>query len=454
MNFKSRCSALLWLGLGFSCVCACDAPPRFEGSPGFGEDPQQDAGLEEDPAFPKYAAVLGDFTATSISLLNASGENLAEGYLHSGARPANLVTALSGDVTLPTHSGERGILVVIDRFQTDAITRVRLSDGAILGQVKTHAAPKQGGQSTHSSNPQDYVWISEDSAWVSRLEPNLDPNVAEADRGTDLLKIDPSRMQRTTERIDLSGLNTIATRIHPETGLEEQVEVFARPSRMVRLGNRLVVGLARLSFDFSAVGAGAVAIVDLDSRAVTSVEFEGLENCADVNPVLDAEDRVLVSCTGFWQGARGASAGLVMLHVSDEGAQIEHIFRAKDHPSLPLAVQSPISVGGTRVLVVAVGLLDGTGRDPAEPDQFGLLDLSDMRFELLFKASSAFVLGSGVFDSRSRLVLLPDASVDRNKRPTAGIRRFRLKGDRSFEALPTTRAAGRTSMPVLSIYPL
>ncbi len=455
MTLLGRTRSGLILSVLASLV-ACDSPPKFSRIPGFGDGNQADGGTSDGGAegedMPRYAAVLGDYTASWISLLDGTGQIVADGYIHSGARPSNLVTALSGDVALPTESGEPSVLVLIDRFQTDAITRIRLSDGSILGQLKTHTPPQQTASSTFSSNPQDYVYIDQHTAWVSRHEPNLDPSVPELERGTDLLRIDPSRMERTQDRIDLSSLNTSGTRKNPDTGEVETVEVFARPSRMVHRGGRLIVGLARLSFDFSTAGEGAVAVIDLATRKVESLTFEGLTNCPDVAPVPFSDEHVLVSCSGFWQGERGVSAGLVMLRVTELGVAIEHTFRVKDHPELPVLVQSPIPLGGSRVAAVAFGNLAGEGKP--EPDIFGVLDLADASFSQVFAAQTAFVLGSGVFDAQNSLVLLPDASVDKNKRPTAGIRRFRVRSEQVLEALDTISTRGGTTMPVHAIYPL
>lgn len=457
----------------FGLLAACDDPPEQSGPPTFGLDGSAElpdastatdgALAENDAAAPRvgpaFGVVSSDYTATSISLLDEQGNVVADNYLNSGSARAGLVTALSGDVTLPSLSGENGVLVVLDRYRTDVITRVRLSDGAILGQVKTHTPPTQTTENAYSSNPHDYVFFEPTSAWISRHEPNLDPGVAEIDRGTDLLRIDPGTMQRTSDRIDLSVLNTTGTRTNTMTMQPEQVDVYARPSRLTRLGNTLVVGLSRLSFDFSTYGTGAIAIVDVQTRAVTGFELSGLANCSEVGPVRGASDQVLVGCSGFrGQGSDPrTTGGIALVRIANGAGQLLHIWRAAEHPNDPTATNNVFSLGGTLVGAVSFGAREAAAMGsmpatPARPDQLLVLDLATgVVLRELFRAEAPYSLGGGLFDPDTGLVLVPDASVDANKRPTAGVRRFRFTAPSTFEELPLVKVAESLNMPVRTI---
>ncbi len=437
-------------------LTACDSPPEAMGRPALGDAGfmDVDAGVDaEAPRMgPSYAVLSSDYTASSISILDHEGNVVADDYIHSGSTSAGLVTTLSGGVTLPSRSGEHGVLVILDRFMSDVITRIRLSDGAILGQVKAHTPPAEGAQGGYSSNPQDYVLIDEHTAWVSRYEPNLDPAPAPIDRGTDLLRIDPSTMQRTDERIDLSAFDTTGARVDPDTQQEEEVKIFARPSLMVRVGEQLVVGLSRLAFDFSAIAEGAVALVDLPTRSAQAIALPGLANCSDVSKIADRDDAVLVSCAGFWQDAEGEStAGLAILGVREGTATIEHIWRASEHPGAQIAVNYPVSLGGTRVGAIEVGDALAT---PSTPDAFVVVDLASGAQSELFRIQSAFTIGAGTYDPQRRLLLVPDASVDANGKPTAGIRRFSLDEGGALHELPLVSVAVSTTLPVREVRPL
>ncbi|MFI5308898.1 MAG: hypothetical protein ACHQ53_16185, partial [Polyangiales bacterium] len=197
-------------------------------------DASSRAGLEPTPR--GYAVVSTDYSVTSVSLLKPDGTPLQRDFVDSGSSSAGLVTALSGDVILPTRAGDPGVLVLLDRFRTDVVTRIDLRSGEILGQVKT-IAPNAQSNTTYSSNPHDYVYIDPGTAWITRYEPNTNAGAGDADLGADLLRLDPTRFVRTGDRIDFSQWNGLADRTNPDTGEHESVTVYARPSGLVRLGD-------------------------------------------------------------------------------------------------------------------------------------------------------------------------------------------------------------------------
>jgi hypothetical protein len=443
---KTPCSLLLAFA-----IAACDEPPEPAARPSF---PDQDAaGTADDDAgagersAPHYAVLSGDWSACSIALLGADGAVLSDNYISSGSVQAGLVTALSGDVDLPTQSGDPGVLVLIDRFRTDVITRIRLSDGEVLGQLKTHTPPTQATNNAFSSNPHDYVRIDEETAWVTRNQPNLDPGVAEIDRGNDLLRINPATLERSDERIDLSSLNTTATRTNIDTGAEELVEVYARPSRMARVGDTLIVGLGLSAFDFSAFGPGTVAVVDLATKRVEGLAFDGLSGCTKAAPIPNESERVMVACAGQF-GETRQTAGFAIVHVNGGAARIDHVWRARDHATTPALSGPSVALGGT---LIAAAADDDAGLGPSV---FGLLDLASGEFtELLSTTAGPGTFGTPLYDADAQLLLVPDASMDADARPTAGVHRFERHGD-SFEETALISVAEDTAMPARHVYPL
>jgi hypothetical protein len=406
---------------------------------------------------PSFAVLSSDYTATSLSLLDADGKLLSDNFVTSGSATSGLVTALSGDVVLPTRSGQPSVLTLLDRLKTDVVTRIAVPEGKVLGQVKTEQSAAEGTNSAYSSNPQDYVYIDAHTAWVSRAEPNLDPNAEEIDRGTDLLRLDPTTMQRGAERIDLSVYDSMGTQLDPDTQQTKTVHVSARPSSIVRIGQTLVVGLARTAFDFSAAGPGAVALVNLDSRKSSVLEFDALENCGSVVPVADSTSDVLVGCLGFFGDADPAqNAGIVLLHVSAGKATIAQTWRAAEHPDDAISVNDLVSLGGTRVAAVAFGqaALAASGDAPAvpgRPDRLSVLDLASAEQTVLFEAQVPYALGAGAFDADSGLLLIPDASVDDDKQPTAGVHRFKLAKDGKLQDLDVVKVAAGLALPARQI---
>ena len=440
--------------LGFAAllsllIASCDEPPRERPPWALGDGAAGDpAGNQVDaaalPRTPAFAVISSDWSATSVSILDARGELLAPDYIHSGSTRTGLVSALSGDVELPTRSGEPGTLVLIDRFRTDVVTRIRLADGAVLGQVKTHTPPPQGARYTFSSNPHDYLYIDEHTAWVTRSEPNLDPSAPESERGSDLLRLDPSTMTRTSERIDLSSLDL---RVADPRGADREVTLHARPTRMVQRAGRLLVGIGRTSFDFAQVGPGVVAAIDLVRRVVTPVELDGLANCTGLSEVPDDPSAVLVACHGDYTGKVIERAGLVLLRIVDDVVLVAA--RAPAAADAVPLTSFAISLGQTWALAAAN---DYRGRGA---DVLAMVDLATgERRDVLRVEPGSGRFGTPAYDAVSGLLLVPDATLDGSGRPTAGVRRFQRQRDGSFVELPATKALSQTGMPVRHVYPL
>ena len=60
-------------------------------------------------------AIHSDYQTTSVSLLSEDGTLCADSILHSGSVAPRLLTALSGDVVVPSAPALSGELVLIDR---------------------------------------------------------------------------------------------------------------------------------------------------------------------------------------------------------------------------------------------------------------------------------------------------------------------------------------------------
>lgn len=427
-------------------ACQEPEPDPIEAVDGFEE---QDPASKEPRA---YGVVASDYAVTSIGLLKPNGKMLSGDFVHSGSAPVGLVAALSGDVRLPTRSGDPDILTIIDRHRSDVITRIDPDSGEVLGQVKTHG----DGDAAYSSNPQDYVQTDTDTAWVSRFAPNLEEDEDHEDGGNDLLQLDIKSFERSG-RISFWHLNGKAERTDAETGDTETVTTYARPSAVVRLGDYLVVGLANLSASFDAIGPGMVALVNPETEEVTELELPELQNCDGVRPVPGSDDRVVVACAGFHRGDPRASAGLVLLELDDDELSIVHSWHGADHPDLPLAVASPVPLGGTEVVAVAVGegaVLDEEGNveTPETYDAAYVVDLSSEDQTHLFEAEGRYKIGSGAYNPERKILLLPDASVDDEGHPTAGVRRFERDDDGDFEALDVVST--HDLLPPIQVRPL
>lgn len=398
-----RLALLLLFGL-----CACDSTEPE------GVEPVSGA---------RFAVLRTDYESTAVAALGPRGRVLAQSFVSSASQAPELVAPLSGDVVLAAEAP--GVLALIDRFGSDVLTRLDLEAGAVLAQLRL-------SEGTFPTNP--HAWSSDGSlGWVSRHSANPDPSAEPWARGNDLVQLELDPLRPTGLRVDLSAL-TATVAVETDEGMVVE-PAYARPSAIVRVGDRLVVGLARLSLGFDGAARGAVAVVDPATGAWSEVELpESARNCGGVEPTLDAEDEVWVVCTGFSLpfGAVGptrATAGVYRLRFQGDEAEIVGRYEPRAPPD-PLAVYelAPLSEG--RFLAVAYGRLEGPG------DEAYVVG-PDGSAQLLFASSEAFAIGKAAFDPETGLLVVPDAAGAGELRvfeqTEAG---FRLVVRRSFDDRP------------------
>ena len=396
------------------------------------------AALEALGAMPRYAVLSSDFSSSSIAMLDEDFAILDESWLNSGTTYPGLVATLSGDVVLPNRQAGDGTFAVIDRFFTDVVTRFFVPSGNLNGQVRTHG---DVGDSGFSSNPQDFIFAAEDSAWAPRYESNLNPSAPPENQGNDLIELNPADMSPTGARIDLSPLNTTASVMTPGGAVE--VDVFARPSRGVLVGSTLVVGLDRISANFDAAGPGMVAVVDLDDESVSSVELPGLQSCGNAVPVPGAPTKVVVACVGFAnpfgdEPQVRASSGIALLGVGESGVTIERVWHVAGHPTGAIAVNSVVAIDEQRVVGVA------TGDFATTVDELYLIDLATGAQELVHDSTGSFVIGLSAYDPDSEMLYVPDAAEN-------AIVEFALDED-GFVEVGSTEIAPGLSLPPTKVY--
>lgn len=367
--------------------------------------------------------------ATSISLLGEDGDVVASSWAGSMTKNPDLRSPLADDLVLPTTSESRHYLTTLERG-LGVVTRFDLTSGEVLGQVRTDDSPEDDQAAFHS-NPQDVFYVSERSAWVSRWSPNPDASAPARERGTDLIEFDPSTMKRGSRRIDLSKLSTQVEEMQYDkdgnpTGTVTSV-ADARPAALVSAGKYLVVGLVRCTSAYT-YAPGMIAVVDPDAgKYVGSLALDGLSNCGEVRPVLDAESDVLVACIGSW-GDDGDDAGIVRLHVDDAGkAKLVHRYRVADHADAANTNGNVVSLGGNRVVAIAPGELDPATMKPSTTDAAYSVDIATGKQRLIWKSAGAFSLGIPAFDAATGALLIPDAG-DVGK-PLAGVHRFLVDPD-------------------------
>jgi hypothetical protein len=388
--------------------------------------PAGDAILDPVSGAPAFVVVSGDFSSSAVSLLALDGTVLADTWLDSGTTAPGLVSTLSGDVDVATRS-IRGGVNVIDRFTTNVISSWCF-DGSLVGQLR---------DGTFESNLQDVVVLNDGEGWVSRREenPSPDPEAMGLDRGGDLLGFDPSTMSWDGRRIDLSSLGGIVSGL--DGGAEVDVQVWASPTRIVPVGDLLVVALDRIA-DVLGVprgaGEGAVAVVDLADLTVSSLEFPGLRNCGSAQAIPGTGDEVVVLCQGYSDvafadepGVR-ASAGIVRLRAVDGRLEVVTRWDVSEGDR-PIVTGGLVALGGDRVVAVE-----------SFPRRLLEIDLATGMSRTVFEAAAdAPFPGVGQGALVGDTLLVPDTSED-----VRGLRRFTVdetlvEGD-SIEVGPETLA--------------
>ncbi|MBT9554504.1 MAG: hypothetical protein IV100_00690 [Myxococcales bacterium] len=357
------------------------------------------------------ALIATDYASTSVALLNRDGTLCVEPLLHSGSASAGVVTALSGDVVLPSHPSPDGRLLLIDRYPNAVLTWI---------DTETNAVAQTSVATGFASNPHDALTVLGELL-VTRSAQNPSPGQEPFDGGGDVLILSgtpPAPVARI-------GLEALA-----DSGFDP------KPSAMAPVADdRVAVGLAHLSRDFAQGGPGRLAVVDASARqVVASVALEGLTNCGSVTR--RSAGAVVVVCSGvFQQPPRRDRSALLVVSVGESDATVSARWDAESLAGDALAFGTTL-LSETTALVPVFGDLGTGSRDRLIRVDLDTGDATDLGIE-----SAAFELGSPFWVPADRLLLVPDAD-----RRTPRLLRYRLPNDTSvpepLEPLTVTPQSG------------
>lgn len=256
------CIALAVVALG---GCNAPAPPDSTG----GTD------VAAGPCGRGLVVVNTEYASTNVSLLGFDGTVLSSSFVSSATSDAKLSVPLGADVAVPTAAASGDEIVLLDRYPASVITWVRVKDAHVTRQLSVATG--------FGANVKDYVPLGEHKAYVTRYEPNGDPGQEPFDAGDDVLVIDPS-VPEITGRIDLSSAM-------------EDPTFFARPSRAVRVGEKVFVLLESYSLYWDSAPS-RIAILDSASDGLESVVMlGGLEGCTGLSLSPDAA-HLAITCSG------------------------------------------------------------------------------------------------------------------------------------------------------------
>lgn len=243
-----------------------------------------------------------DYQSTNVSLVGVDGAVLSASFLSSATTSTGISAPLSGDVVTPTMLQSGDELVLLDRYPAGVLTWVEVETAEVRGQLSVATG--------FASNPQDYLSVAADRAYLSRFERNPSPGAEPWDEGGDLLRVDPSALA-ITGRIDLAA-----------TVEGEPSQLQPRPNRMVRAADWLVVLVTPYSDDFLESAPSRLALVDLGTEELVGVvPLAGMHGCTGL-ALSPSQRTIAVTCAGRFQGTSTptlAEAGLVLVAAPTAG---------------------------------------------------------------------------------------------------------------------------------------
>lgn len=284
------------------------------------------------------SVVMSDYAATQIALGEVEGRTLSPSFLSTAStRSDGLAFALSGDVVLPSERTLSGYVVVVDRYGTNVVSWAN----PVTAEVEAQLAVGTG----FNSNPQDYVEVAPDRAYVSRWGVNGQPGKQPFDSGADVLVLNTER-HAIVGRIELDGAPATST---------SRRRLPSRAGRFTRLGGLVLVTLDPMSLDFDELGDTELVAIDTQSDTVAwRTTLEGLKNCGRPAVSPDQKQHLVLSCSGqldfTGQVVDPAESGLVVLDAAENPPrEIQRVPAAllADDP-----LQGEVEFASTRTILV------------------------------------------------------------------------------------------------------
>ncbi len=362
------------------------APDRLDGDMDLQEG-DDDSGSHETP--PWTIAVVGtDYFSTSISIIDRETRSLfRENIVNSGSSSSGLSIALSGDVVFPRSYNHKNWIVLLDRYPNSVLTFVDPNDFSVIGQL-----PVATG---FASNPHDFLWLSENKAYITRYEKNPTPGDMEFDGGDDILIVDPIT-NVITGRIPLAD--------YADTKTNSNLQ--ARPDQMADADGIVWVTLDHLTDDFKESGEGRVVGIDVESDEVVElVRLPEVTNCTGI-VYSKSHHSLYVSCSGLFIAGTDDQlqhSGIVQIDLDANPPQVSVFRRAEDSNGRPYGFDLDV-LQDRYLLAVRYGDLETNILDTLVA-----IDLETGEESVLHEAGSAYGMGGLLADDATNSVYVGDA---------------------------------------------
>ncbi len=338
------------------------------------------------------AHVHSAYTSISVSVVDTDAKVLSEVLISAASEDPKLNEAFSGDIVLPKSDLFGDEVVLIDRSNS-VLTWVELDTTDVRAQLDVGPG--------FDSNPQDYLQVAKDKAYVTRFAENGDPGMEDFDSGSDVLVIDPSKPE-------------IIGSIDLREAMDEDFPPAAEG--LVYAGGQVHVLLSGLASDFSDIAAARIVSIDPEEDEIVNVlKLEDMRNC--LSAVLSPSgEHLAVSCTGFFgqDPADGwPDSGVVLLNV---GKQLEEsatfgadFFQYCEDDECQSAQVTGVAFASDELLAVSTLGAIGAGEDEdiSYPAMVFELNLEEEESKLRHEGG-AFDIGQPVCFENACLV--PDAA--------------------------------------------
>ena len=364
-----------------------------------------------------------DYQSSNVSLLDFEGKVLSESLVSSSTESSGFGVLLSGDVVTPSSPQNGPEIVVIDRYPAGVLRFVELATARVTAELSVATGFR--------ANPQDYLPLAPERAYVARYEANPNAGRQAWDAGGDVLVVDPS-VPAITGRIELSAALA-----------GEPSKFSAHPARLRNVAGRVFALLAAYADDYSS--GTSSRLVELDPQTdslLSTLVLDGLRGCAAL-AVSPDERELAVGCTG--DDLRSTQpklehSGLALIDL--EGApRLAKRFDAIELGDAPVGFG--LDYAASKVLLFStLGHFDDSGA-PVAQDALLRLDTASGQVEpLLQSAGEPFTLGGARCAVSCGVCFAADA-----KRAGGSVLRFPVDTAGNLAAPMTIRAETRVGLP-------
>jgi len=366
--------------------------------------------------------VESDYQSSNVSLLGFDGSVLSESILSSSTASSGFGVQLSGDVVPASGRQDGPEIVLIDRYPAGVLRFVELATARVTRELSVATGFR--------ANPQDYLALAADRAYVARYEANANPGRQAWDAGGDVLIVDPS-VPAITGRIDLSLALA-----------NEPAQFSPHPARLLEVSGRVFALLAAYADDYSsAVDSRLIEIDPANDSLLSTLVLDGLRGCTGL-AVSPDEGTLAVSCTGddlrSTEPKLGGS-GLALIDIED----VPRVTTRYEASELGALVGFGVAFAAPEaVLFSALGHFDDAGAPAAQDGLFQLHTDSGRVVQLWQSASEPFTLGGPRCAASCGVCFVTDA-----KHAGGSVLRYRVD-ESGYLALPSTiRVETRIGLP-------